>query len=69
MWTSVQRARYETQVGYAHGSIWRARKVADEAGDEGLCEDLEQFLKELLRLTEDSLKGRKIRGQQSLLPE
>ena len=63
--TSEKRARYEHWLGAAHTNLYWASVRAHDLGDEGAAADCEQLLREITRLTEDSLKGNR-RGQLAL---
>lgn len=63
MSNSTARAKYETQLGRAHRSLFWAVNAARAMGDEGAAQDCEQILSELSRLNADSLDGRKRRRE------
>lgn len=64
-----QRAIYETQLARAHRALYKAAAAADALNDLGAEEDCHGIMAEVLRLSEDSLRGKPrkmIRGQTSL---
>jgi len=55
---SINRAAYEAALAAAHRALWRAGIAAEQLGDEGAAQDVDQLLKEVTRLAEASLKGK-----------
>lgn len=66
MTTSEKRASYEQALAIAHKWLYVAGERAERVGDEGAELDCIGLMREVTRLSEDSLKGR---GRKLSFPE
>lgn len=66
---STDRARYESELARAHRAIFNARNTALDMNDISAEQDLDQLLREVTRLAQDSLRPHKrpYRGQMRLV--
>jgi len=67
VFSSSQRATYETRLAIAHKQIWQCIQLAANAGDEGLEDDLTQLIKEITRMANDSLRGKPVKRDLRLI--
>lgn len=63
---SHTRSKYEAKLASAHRMLYWASVAASEMGDEGAEEDILALMRELSRLTEDSLRGKRQTARRQL---